>query len=247
MLLYLSLTFAMIGILTLFERRKAIIDWRARWLNLQALTLVALAKWFLLPLVTLNTPVTLLDGTKMRFVAAFPIFLVAMDFGEYLFHRAQHAIPVLWAMHSLHHSDPDMNATTVERHFWGDQLIKGVTIWPLAAMLIQPTVAMVLAYMVACTWHTVVHSRLNWSFGKLSWLLNSPAYHRRHHSRDPRHFNSNYSSLLPIFDLLSGTYNRPDGFPPTGLEVRPHGLLSLVIWPVRTGLPSLRLERDVAF
>lgn len=247
MLLYLSLTLAMIGILTLFERRRTMIDWRARWLNLQALTLVALAKWFLLPLVALNTPVALLDGTKMRFLLAFPIFLVAMDFGEYLFHRAQHAIPVLWAMHSLHHSDPDMNATTVERHFWGDQLIKAVTIWPLAAMLIQPTVAMVLAYMAACTWHTVVHSRLNWSFGKLSWLLNSPAYHRRHHSREPMHFNSNYSALLPIFDLLSGAYNRPDGFPPTGLEVRPEGLLSLVIWPVRMGLPSRRSERHVAF
>lgn len=247
MLLFLSLTIAAMGILTLLERRSINIDWSARWLNLQAMALGALAKWILLPLVALNIPVSLLDGTRMPFWLGFLIFLVAMDFGEYVFHRAQHAIPPLWAMHSLHHSDPDMNATTAERHFWGDQLIKALTIWPLAAMLIQPTVAIVLAYMVACLWHVVVHSRLNWDFKGLSWLLNSPAYHRRHHSREPEHFNSNYSALLPIFDLLSGAYNRPSGFPQTGLEEKPNGLLSLLFWPIRSRALPVRPERDAAF
>lgn len=247
MLLSLSLTIALMGVFTLLERRCIRIDWSERWLNLQALGLVALAKLFLLPLVVLNTPVALLDGTRMPFWLAFPIFLVAMDFGEYLFHRAQHTIPILWAMHSLHHSDPDMNATTAERHFWGDQLLKAVTIWPLAAIIIQPTVGMVLAYMLASLWHTVVHARVNWDFGKLSWVLNSPAYHRRHHSLDPAHFNSNYSALLPIFDVLSGAYKRPAGFPRTGLNEQPDGILSLILWPLPGRGLRLRPERDVAF
>jgi sterol desaturase/sphingolipid hydroxylase (fatty acid hydroxylase superfamily) len=247
MLLFLSLTIALMGILTLLERRSVDIDWGKRWLNLQALALVALAKFFLLPLVVLNTPTALLDGTRMPFWLAFPIFVVAMDFGEYLFHRAQHALPILWAMHSLHHSDPDMNATTAERHFWGEQVLKAVSIWPLAAMIIQPTVAIVLAYMVVCLWHIVVHARLNWSFGKLSWLLNSPAYHRRHHSRDAAHFNSNYSALFPIFDVLSGAYNQPSGFPRTGLAEQPRGLLSLILWPVRARSFTLPAETDPAF
>ena len=42
---------------------------------------------------------------------------------------ASHRIPALWAMHSLHHSDPEMTALTTNRHFWGDQLIKALTIW----------------------------------------------------------------------------------------------------------------------
>ncbi|HJP68806.1 MAG TPA: sterol desaturase family protein [Sphingomicrobium sp.] len=247
MLLSLSLTIALMGVLTLLERRTIDIDWRERWLNLQALALAALAKLFLLPLVVLNTPVALLDGTRMPFWLAFPIFLVVMDFGEYLFHRAQHAIPALWAMHSLHHSDPEMNATTAERHFWGDQLVKAATIWPLAAIIIQPTVGIVLAYMLASLWHTVVHARLNWSFGRLSWLLNSPAYHRRHHSRDPAHFNSNYSALLPIFDVLSGAYNRPTSFPQTGLSEQPISILSLILWPLQAWRLPLRPNGDVAF
>src|ERR1700679_1928698 len=57
------------------------------------------------------------------------VYLVAMDLGEYLFHRAQHAIPALWAMHSLHHSDPAFGTTTTVRHFWLDPLLKTLTIW----------------------------------------------------------------------------------------------------------------------
>jgi sterol desaturase/sphingolipid hydroxylase (fatty acid hydroxylase superfamily) len=51
-------------------------------------------------------------------VPAAAAYTMAMDFGEYLFHRAQHRIPAMWAMHSLHHSDTAMNISTTQRHFW---------------------------------------------------------------------------------------------------------------------------------
>src|SRR5437870_2284810 len=62
---------------------------------------------------------------------AFPCYALAMDGGEYLFHRAQHRIPLLWAMHSLHHSDPAVNTSTAPRHFWGEMPLKAVTIYAL--------------------------------------------------------------------------------------------------------------------
>lgn len=235
MLLSLSITALAMACLTLIEVRGQAFDLRGRWLNVQAQGLSFAVKWLVLPVIALRMPVSLLDGRTMRFWLAFPLFLVAMDLGEYLFHRAQHAIPWLWRMHSLHHSDPDMNATTAERHFWGEQLIKAVTIWPAAALVIRPTPLIVLCYGLACVWHVVAHSRLRFSFGKLSWLLNSPAYHRRHHSSEPEHFNSNYSALLPIFDVLTGAYNRPTSFPHTGLDEKPSRISDLALWPVRQG------------
>jgi hypothetical protein len=36
----------------------------------------------------------------------------ALDLMEYLFHRVQHSVPIMWSMHSLHHSDAALNATT---------------------------------------------------------------------------------------------------------------------------------------
>ena len=209
---------------------------RADWLrNLQAWALQVAATFALLPLfLALDVP-SLLDGAAMPLWAGAIAYLVLRDALEYFYHRAQHAVPLLWSVHSLHHSDPNMSALTANRHFWGDQLIKAVTIWPLAALVIAPTPMMLGIFNLASFWHIVVHARLPISFGPLSWLLNSPAYHRRHHSCLSEHYNSNYSALFPIFDVLCGSYNRPAGFPPTGLDHQPESLLDLLAWPVRQG------------
>jgi sterol desaturase/sphingolipid hydroxylase (fatty acid hydroxylase superfamily) len=176
----------------------------------------------LVPLVTLSVPVSLFDGTALGFVPGFALFLTAMDLGEYAFHRAQHAIPWLWTLHALHHSDPDMNATTTERHFWGDALLKAVTIRPAAALIVHPTVPIIFAYAVCSLWNYVCHARLPLTFGRLSWALNSPAYHRRHHSALAEHHNSNFAALLPLWDVMFGAYRVPSkAMPPTGLGYEP--------------------------
>lgn len=203
------------------------------WINVQAWALQAGAAFALLPLfMALELP-SLVQGAQMPLWLAAIAYLVMRDGLEYFYHRAQHAVPLLWSLHSLHHSDPNMSALTTNRHFWGDQLIKAVTIWPLAALVIAPTPEMIGIYNLASFWHIFVHARLPVSFGPLSWLLNSPAYHRRHHSSLPEHYNSNYSALFPIFDVICGSYNRPNGWPPTGLDHAPESLLDLLAWPVR--------------
>jgi sterol desaturase/sphingolipid hydroxylase (fatty acid hydroxylase superfamily) len=206
------------------------------WLiNVEALVLLVTVQIFAVPFVLNATAIPpLLDGSRLPFWLGLIVFVLAMDLGEYLFHRAQHAIPWLWKLHSLHHSDPNMSALTANRHFWGDPLLKAVTIWPAAGALIQPTPGMLAIYLWMGLWHTVVHTNIRLDFGRLSWLLNSPAYHRRHHSSDPSHFNSNFSALFPIFDVLSGAYHRPDGYPETGQPDHPKGIIDAALWPVRS-------------
>ena len=165
------------------------------------------------------------------------VYFVAMDFGEYLFHRAQHLIPALWAMHSLHHSDPDFDATTAARHFWLEPAIKMVTIWLAVAVVFKtpPSVAMV--YILVSYWHFVVHSNSRLDFGPLSWALNGPAYHRLHHSRLAEHFDLNFASLFPIFDVMAGSYRRPTPGEavPTGLDTgdAPQTAWHAIAWPFR--------------
>lgn len=206
------------------------------WLvNIEALVLLVTVQIFAVPFILKATAIQpLLSGSHLHFWLGLVIFVLAMDLGEYLFHRAQHSIPVLWKLHSLHHSDPNMSALTANRHFWGDPLVKAVTIWPAAEAFIQPTPGMLTVYLWMGLWHTVVHANVKLDFGPLSWLLNSPAYHRRHHSSDPAHFNSNFSALFPIFDVICGAYHRPDGYPQTGQPERPAGLVDTALWPVRT-------------
>jgi sterol desaturase/sphingolipid hydroxylase (fatty acid hydroxylase superfamily) len=204
--------------------------------NLKSYGLHFAVQLTLLPAVALAIPaeVALFDLSAWPLLWGAVVFALAMDLGEYAFHRAQHTFPWLWRMHALHHSDPNMNVTTTVRHFWGDQLLKAVTIWPLCELVLRPTPAILLCYSLLSLVHFFAHANLRIGFGRWSWLLNHPAYHRRHHSADPRHFGSNYAGLFPIFDVIFGTYKRPDGFPETGLDTRPRTLLQIATWPLRT-------------
>jgi len=171
----------------------------------------------------------LIDLRTWPFWAGALMWLAAMDLGEYLFHRAQHAFPWMWAMHSLHHSDRALNFSTTQRHFWLEPLIKSVTIWLAVAILFRGDAAIFGVYALANFWH------LRLGFGPFAWLLNSPRYHRLHHSREPGHYNANYAALLPIFDVLTGAYRRPapGEFPETGLDEALESPWDLIIWPVR--------------
>ncbi|MFM6830284.1 MAG: sterol desaturase family protein, partial [Novosphingobium sp.] len=117
------------------------------------------------------------------------------------------------------------------RHFWGEQVVKAATIWPLTTMIISQTDAMIAGFSVLSLYNYVIHANLRIDFGKWSWVLNAPAYHRRHHSKLPEHFDSNFAALFPVFDVIFGTYRRPDGWPPTGQATAPRSLRELLSWP----------------
>ena len=39
----------------------------------------------------------------------------------------------------------------------------------------------------------------------MRWVLASPAFHRVHHSPDPRLYDTNFAGTFPVWDLLFGT------------------------------------------
>ena len=228
--LYLLAQLLLIAGLTLLERRRnpGPNDWLR---NLQAWALDVGASMIFLPFIPLSKGHTLFHGGDMPFWLAFPIFLLMRDMTEFLFHICQHRIGFLWRMHSLHHSDPEMSVLTTNRHFWGDQVIKALTIWPVTVMVIAPTYSIVLAYAAVSLYNYFIHANLKVNFGRWSWALNCPAYHRRHHSRLPEHYNANFAALFPIWDVICGTYRKPDGWPPTGQATAPKRALEVFAWP----------------
>jgi len=74
-------------------------------------------------------------------------------------------------------------------------------------------------------------------FGRWSAWLNSPQFHRLHHSALPEHYDCNFNQFFPIFDVLCGTFRRPqpDEYPPTGLMTGdvPLKLRTMLFWPWR--------------
>jgi sterol desaturase/sphingolipid hydroxylase (fatty acid hydroxylase superfamily) len=239
-MVYISLAISAVIVLVFawFERRSG--GQNRDWvINLQAWLLNIVAGLTVYTLFTAWQGPSLLRGEDLPLWLGIALYILVQDLGEYLFHRAQHRIPFMWKMHSLHHSDPEMSALTTTRHFWGDRLFKTFTVWSLAAMVIAPTTEALLAYFVISFWNYVAHANLAIDFGRWSWVINTPAYHRRHHSRLPEHYDSNFAALFPIWDVVLGSYHRPDGFPPTGLDEQPHSVRDLLLWPLVQGREKL--------
>lgn len=180
----------------------------------------------------------LIDTAALPLWAGFLLFFVVRDGAEFLFHYAQHRVPFLWAMHSLHHSDPNMGTLTTGRHYWADPVLKQMTVWSASLMLVRPTPTVYMLYGLASLWNFLTHANLPIDLGRWSWVINCPAFHRRHHSIHPEHYDQNFAAILPIFDVLCGTYRRPDGYPQTGLERAPQSLGEVLIWPLIWNKPK---------
>ena len=77
----------------------------------------------------------------------------------------------------------------------------------------------------------VKHSDLDWRYGRLYPIIVSPVYHGIHHSADSAQYNSNYGSILGIWDYVFGTMSkgpRPVAYGAPGIEGRDSFLVSLL-------------------
>jgi len=118
--------------------------------------------------------------------------VIGLDLAIYLQHVLFHAVPVLWRLHRMHHSDLEFDVTT------------GVRFHPIE-ILLSMVVFEVLLNATSMFNHGNVRlpARLD---RMLRWIVVTPDMHRVHHSVVPRETNSNFGFNLPWWDRLFGTY-----------------------------------------
>ena len=146
-------------------------------------------------------------------VTAFLLF----DGWLYLLHRANHKFGFLWRFHRVHHSDPEMDATTAVRFHTGETLISAalrLAVIPLLGVTLLQLLVYESLMMPVILFH---HSNVNFPEKADRWLralVVSPAIHRVHHSRARVETDSNYSIIFSFWDRLWGTFRlRKDGRP----------------------------------
>ena len=148
-------------------------------------------------------------------------FLFIMDFFYYWFHRAQHVLPVLWAQHKIHHSEFSLNITSGNRHHWLEEPLRVFLLWlPIGLIFQQKPVTIAWLWSAFLLWGYFIHMNLKLPLGPLTPVFGGPQVHRIHHSSLPEHTDRNFAAFFPIFDIVFGTYVKPEGdmYPPTGLH-----------------------------
>lgn len=141
--------------------------------------------------------------------AAGVLSVLALSLSAYGLHRVLHVVPMLWKIHRAHHSDLDLDFSTSVRHHPFEVVLAWVAqLATIAVLGIAPAALVIYTVLeVANAVFTHANVRLPAKVERLlGCVLVTPAMHRVHHSSDAAAANRNFSTLLPWWDKLFGTY-----------------------------------------
>ena len=165
-----------------------------------SLTTVLLLKWVWQQ----NSWSGLFAGIQTPWLVAILSFLI-LDGYLYFWHRLMHIWPLAWRFHRVHHTEIEMNVSTAYRFHTLEvifsNLPKIALIWLLGIKPIYVGIYELLFTIVVVFHHS--NWDLTYDIDKwLSYLIVTPNYHRLHHSQIVKETNSNYASLLSVWDKL---------------------------------------------
>ena len=178
----------------------------------------------------------LLSVVPLPAVVLFALGFVLADLFDYTFHRLLHRWRWLWLIHSVHHSDPQLDVSTGLRFHPGEVVIEvvlktfifvglGIPLWVegARAVVLNPI-------------NLLQHANIDyprWIEQRLGWLIVTADMHRIHHSPDARETDSNYGAVFSFWDRWFGTYAAPDP-----ARVPSYGLRKLVAdsWQTVAGM-----------
>ena len=163
--------------------------------------------------------------------------LLLLDCWIYWWHRANHRWPLLWRFHEVHHLDQFLDASSALRFHFGEvllsSLVRAGVILLLGVPLLNVVVFETLLALSAMFHHS--NMKLPPRLEKaLSLVIVTPSIHWVHHHAIRRDTDSNYSSLLSVWDRLfrSRSATRRSPGMPIGTEgLGDRGLPGLIARP----------------
>ncbi|MEX2207714.1 MAG: sterol desaturase family protein [Myxococcota bacterium] len=170
------------------------------------------------------------------------VAVVGLDLLSYLWHRANHEFPCLWRFHRVHHADADYHVSTALRFHPGELLLALPVRLAVIVALGAPPVGVVVFEMIFGIANVLEHGNFDLPrrFERAVGIaLVTPALHRRHHSTERAERDSNYGTILCVWDRIARTL-RPDSSASvfaTGLAesagARSRSLVAMLLAPLR--------------
>jgi sterol desaturase/sphingolipid hydroxylase (fatty acid hydroxylase superfamily) len=162
-------------------------------------------------------------GVTSQPLVAFLIYLVALDFAGYWYHRGQHRFGVWWELHAVHHSQRQMSLWCDDRNHVLDDVLQAAFYAAIALAIGMAPTQFVVLTAVTKFLQSVQHVNARVSYG---WLLDrcivSPRFHRRHHAVGYGHegsaYGCNFGVVLPWWDMLFKTASWNPAVEPTGIR-----------------------------
>ena len=155
----------------------------------------------------------------------FIVDVIVLDLWVWFWHWANHQVPLLWRFHRVHHLDQHLDTTSALRFHFGETIISAIVRLPLIVLIAVPAstaVAFEALVLIAAIFH---HSNIKISAPVeriLSRVIVTPGIHWVHHHTDPRDTDSNYATIISVWDRIFRTRSATRRF-----DAMPIGLASL--------------------
>lgn len=201
----------------IFPRRQRLMPRFKRWrTNILIILLDSAALRLMGPIAALAAAsyamqhhIGLFNWTDWPIWLEFILALILLDLAIYGQHIATHKIPLLWALHKVHHMDRDFDVTTAIR-FHPVEIILSMLYKSVLVLLLGPSLLAVFVFALLlnlCAMFNHSNLRLpDWLDKRLRLFLVTPDMHRVHHSTVPQETNSNYGFSIAMWDRIFGTY-----------------------------------------
>jgi alkylglycerol monooxygenase len=169
-----------------------------------------------------------------------------LDFVYYVQHRLEHTVPLLWAIHAVHHQSRDYNLSVSFRV----GVLASLSTMVFHALLALTGVSAAQYAAVVAVHATLLfglHARTRFTLGP-GRFFNAPVFHRVHHAADEGYIDKNFGGVLLIFDRLFGTFAPLTGEPRYGVagEPSPDNPLLANVTPWETLAASVRAQPTLA-
>jgi len=132
-----------------------------------------------------------------------------LDLLLYGVHRWMHAVPFLWRLHALHHSDPVFDVTTSVRQHPGEYMLTSTAYWIAVIVLGIPAIVMLTHALSQFATAAITHGNIRlpeWLERVLQPVVITVDLHVIHHSVVYEEANANFGAVLSIWDRIFGTY-----------------------------------------
>lgn len=171
--------------------------------------------------------------------------IIFMDLVFYVWHLLNHKVSLLWRFHRIHHSDLNMDVSTASRFHIGElalsSCIKIGLIYIIGADVLSVILFESLLGLTAQFQHSSIRVPI-W-FEKIFWLLFvPPSMHRIHHSVVILERDTNYGTILSIWDRVFGTLLKDTDQDRIVIGLGPYrkpedlGLRSLLVMPITSAI-----------
>jgi sterol desaturase/sphingolipid hydroxylase (fatty acid hydroxylase superfamily) len=201
----------------IFPEHKDTQPFARRWISnysLMALsvalnTFLAPGVAFLTNLVLARSPLRWAPG-EFGFWLHLAYALLVLDLFTYAVHRTFHAVPALWRLHALHHSDVGLDVSTTVRHHPAEAVVTALVVGVGGAVLgcsaIEVVVYGVLENIIQLLGHADI--KLLPVIERMTQaIFVTPQFHRIHHSSLRPETDSNYGQVFAFWDRLFGSFS----------------------------------------